>query len=145
MLSKEELLQRAGEWLKGDPDPECRTEVEAIIRRADLEELDAHFGRSLGFGTAGIRGILGPGPNRMNLAVVSKATSGLCAWLLETEADAKQKGICIGYDGRRMSPELAEQTAVIANRCGFDVKVFDHPVPTPLLAFSVVDRKAAAG
>jgi phosphomannomutase len=81
----------------------------------------------------------------MNRAVVARATAGLCTHLLSANPSARERGVCIGYDGRRMSRELAEETAAVCAGFGIRVHLFAAPVPTPLLAFGVLDVKAAAG
>ncbi len=131
--------------MAADPDPECRAELGRLLNAGDQAELRDRFASELGFGTAGLRALVGAGPNRINRAVVARATAGLCAYLKQAVPDAPERGICIGRDGRHTSAELAEETAVVAAGAGFRTLFFEAPVPTPLLAFSVLDRRAAAG
>ena len=97
------------------------------------------------FGTAGLRGLLGAGPNRMNRKVVLRATAGLCAYLLQTTPGVAERGVCIGYDGRRLSRQFAEDAAAVVCGMGIAAHAFQHVVPTPVLAFACLDRNAAAG
>ena len=109
-------------------------------------DLADRFAGSLEFGTAGLRGVIGAGPNRMNRAVVLRTTWGLAQYLLEAGGPgAAEKGVAIGYDGRRMSKELAEDTACALAAAGVKAKLFDDVVPTPLLAFAVSRLGCAAG
>lgn len=140
-----DLRQRCDAWLSDDPDPATQAELRRWLEASDLATLSDAFGGSLEFGTAGLRGILGPGPNRMNRVVVARATAGLCVHLLATVPDARERGVAIGYDGRRMSVEFAQDVAEIVAGYGLRAFVFEHVAPTPLVAFAVTDRNAAAG
>jgi phosphomannomutase len=143
-MISEALLQRAREWLAHDPDPRTRAELEPLIA-ARSQELFDRFAGPLVFGTAGLRGILGAGESRMNRAVVRRASAGLAAYLLAHEPEAKARGVVVGYDGRRMSRELAEDTA--GTLCAAGIKVFLSTTvcPTPLVAFAVTSLRAIAG
>jgi NADPH:quinone reductase-like Zn-dependent oxidoreductase len=99
-----------------------------------------------GFGTAGLRGVLGAGESRMNRAVVLRTTAGLGRYLLDTLGDkARRAGVVVGYDGRRMSRELAEDTACALAAAGIPSHLSPAPCPTPLAAFAVSRLGAAAG
>lgn len=142
------LLSRARAWRDDDPDAETRDELAALLARRDdasLAALADRFAGRLEFGTAGLRGILGAGESRMNCRVVAQTTAGLCKALEHGVEAAKARGICIGYDGRRKSRQFAEMAAEIAMGQGFVVHLWSDVVPTPVLAYSVLDRKAAAG
>jgi phosphomannomutase len=108
-------------------------------------ELDERFGRSLTFGTAGLRGLIGAGHNRMNRRVVAQTTAALCAYLAGRFPDARSRGICLGYDGRHHSLAFADEVAAVAWGAGFIVYRFDDFAPTPLIAFCVLDRAAVSG
>ena len=146
------LLERAERWLLHDPDPSTRAELAALLERArggdagagaDLAE---RFSGPLEFGTAGLRGLLGAGESRMNRAVVLRTSFGLGRYLLaEDEAAARARGVVVGYDGRRMGRELAEDTAGALAALGIPARVTPRPCPTPLLAFAVTDLHAVAG
>ncbi len=140
-----ELRRAAEAWQKDDPDPDTRAEIDRLLAECDASELADRFRGTLQFGTAGLRGLIGAGSNRMNRKVVLRATAGLCAYLLDTTPDVAERGVCIGYDGRRLSRELAEDAASVVCGMGIAVHAFEHVVPTPLLAFACLDRHAAAG
>jgi len=94
------VIDRARSWLAQDPDPETRRELEALIDRGDVEELEARFDGELKFGTAGLRALLGAGPARMNRVTVARTTAGLCVWLKQQVPEAVSRGICVGRDAR---------------------------------------------
>jgi phosphomannomutase len=141
----EELRSRAETWLQGDPDDATRAELEAILARRDGAELVERFGQSLTFGTAGLRGLLGAGPNRMNRAVVIRTSAGLVHAVLAELPDAKTRGIVIGYDARRNSEVFARDAAGVFAAAGVRVFWFDDYASTPLTAFAVAHLGAAAG
>jgi len=145
MKSYAALERAAKAWLEEDPDPKTRAELEAVLEARDEAGLNQRFLGPLEFGTAGLRGLLGAGPHRMNRVVVQRATAGLVAYLLEQIPDARERGVCIGYDGRRMSEVFARDAAEVVAGAGVLARVFPHVAPTPLLGFSVLDRDAAAG
>ncbi len=140
-----ELKAQVEAWIADDPDPKTREELQALLNEGAEDELQDRFKGLLQFGTAGLRGLLGGGPHRMNRAVVIRATAGLCRYILETVPDAKERGICIGYDGRRMSTQFAKDAAAIVAGHGIKARVFDHVVPTPVLGYAVVRTNAAGG
>ncbi len=135
----------ARQWLAEDPDPATRDELRALIDKGDEAGLTDRFGARLEFGTAGLRGLLGPGPNRMNRAVVLRTTAGLAEYLREHVPDCTHRGVVVGFDGRRMSREFARDTAAVLAGAGIPVHAFTDVVPTPLVAFAVKDLEAAAG
>ena len=139
------LEAAARRWLAEDPDPDTKRELEAILEAGDTAELTERFGARLEFGTAGLRGLLGAGPNRMNRALVRRVTAGLAGYLLETDPACREWGVVVGYDGRHMSPEFAEDTAAVLAGAGIPAHVFTELAPTPLIAFAVTALGAAAG
>ncbi|MDB4946766.1 MAG: Phosphomannomutase [Labilithrix sp.] len=141
------LLHAARTWAENDPDASTRAELEGLIGAVDPTKTDLadRFTGSLEFGTAGLRGVIGAGPNRMNRAVVLRTTDGLARYLLETTKDAKSRGVVIGFDGRRMSREFAEDTACVLAGAGIKAQLFADVVPTPLLAYAVTHLGCAAG
>lgn len=141
----EELRAEVEAWRADDPDPATRAEVDELLERGDAAGLEDRFAGNLRFGTAGLRGLLGAGPNRMNRKVVLRATAGLCAHVLANTPDAAERGICIGFDGRRMSREFADDAARVCAGMGFAVYTFADVVPTPLLAYACLAKRAAAG
>ncbi len=139
------VVERAERWLAGDPDPATRRELKQLLDRNDLDALHDRFDSSLAFRSASFRGLLGAGPNRMNRVTVIRATAGLCAWLRQQLPNAAERGICVGFDGRRMSRELATDAAGVIAGAGFQVWMLDDEMPTPVLGFSVLETGAAAG
>jgi phosphomannomutase len=147
------LLQLAAAWQDDDPDPRSRTELEELVTRAeDGDDADAElakleladrFAGSLQFGTAGLRGALGAGPNRMNRAVVIRAAAGLAGWLRRHVPGTSHA--VVGYDARRDSDVFARDTAAVLVAAGTTVAVLPRPLPTPVLAFAVRHLGADAG
>ena len=137
----QELQERAQAWIAADPDPETRAEMEAVLD--DPDELEARMGASLRFGTAGIRGVVAAGSNRMNRAVVIRTTAGLAAHLQATGRGAGP--VALGYDGRTSSRQFAEDTAAVLVGAGIEVRYFEGTAPTPLVAFAVSAIEAVAG
>jgi len=144
-VNRAELEGIAREWMALDPDPRTREATEAMLRGDDEEGLRAHFGSRLQFGTAGIRGALGPGPGRMNRRLVRLVTAGLGRYLLATVERAGERGVVVGYDARHMSREFAADTAAVLASLGLRVWLYDEQVPTPQLAHAVVALGCAAG
>jgi phosphomannomutase len=140
-----ELRARAERWLAEDPDPGTRSELERVLEKGDAGELAERFGARLEFGTAGLRGILGAGPNRMNRALVRRVTAGLARYLLRVQPDVVRRGVVVGRDGRHMSSEFAADTAAVLAGAGVPAHVFPDVVPTPVTAFAVGALGAAAG
>ena len=136
------LRARARAWRDEDPDPRTRAEVDALLAADDLVGLRERFDHRLQFGTAGLRGALGAGPNRMNRALVRRATAGVAAWL-------HQQGlvgpVVVGRDARHGSAEFAEDTAAVLAGAGFPVHVLPRPLPTPVTAFATLHEGAIAG
>jgi phosphomannomutase len=135
-------------WIAGDPDPATRHELERILADpapAAQAELTDRFDGRLRFGTAGLRGVVAAGPNRMNRAVVRAATSALAIWLDTHQPDARHAGVAIGCDARHGSDAFADEAAAVLVGAGFRVHLLERPRPTPLLAFAVRHLGAAAG
>ncbi len=139
-----ELLAQAKAWHAQDPDPETRAEVAALIAAENEPELQSRFGARLAFGTAGLRGELGAGPNRMNRVLVAQAALGLAQYLLEHATD-EQPSVVIGFDGRKNSDIFAQDSAEIMAGCGIRVLLFETHAPTPLVAFAVKHLGLSAG
>lgn len=140
------LRARVQAWVDDDPDPATRAELTDLLDRDDAhDELQERFGERLAFGTAGLRGVLGGGPNRMNRKIVLEATAGLCAYVKDQVPEATERGVCIGFDGRHLSLELADDATRVALGMGFRVERFREVVPTPVLGFACLRRGAAAG
>ena len=119
------------------------TKSELLAIRDDEKEIRERFYQSLAFGTAGLRGIIGAGTNRMNLYTVRKATQGLANFILkEGGAD---KGVCIAYDSRRMSIEFSEEAALCLCANGIKAYRFESLRPTPELSFALRELGCIAG
>jgi phosphomannomutase len=143
-----DLIAAATAWRDQDPDGETRAELDALIRetragsadaRADLED---RFAARLEFGTAGLRGAIGAGPNRMNRVLVTQAAAGLAAFLTSREPNPS---VVIGYDGRTNSRVFAIDTAEIMAGAGVTTTLLPRLLPTPVLAFAVRFLGASAG
>jgi len=129
--------EQAREWLAQDPDPETRAELSALLTNGT--GLADRFGAKLEFGTAGLRGELGAGPNRMNRVTVMRAAAGLAAVL------GAGASVVIGYDARHGSARFAEDTAAVAAGAGLTAWLLPGPLPTPVLAHAVRHLGADAG
>jgi phosphomannomutase len=142
------LLERAREWAAQDPDERTRTELEQVIAGVaaggDPTDLADRFDGTLEFGTAGLRGALGAGPNRMNRVVVQRAAAGLAAYLRDQGAP-RDSNVVIGYDARHDSDVFARDTAEVMTGAGFSAYTLPRPLPTPLLAFAIRELGCVAG
>jgi phosphomannomutase len=143
------LVERAERWRDDDPDPRTRTELTALLARvgsADPQaeaDLADRFAGPLVFGTAGLRGRLGAGENRMNRAVVIRTAAGLVAFLRDLMIGVPR--IVVGYDARHDSDLFARDTCAVAVAAGCVAMVLPRPLPTPVLAFAVRHLGADAG
>jgi phosphomannomutase len=140
----DDLRQRATDWLGQDPDPATRAELQALLDGGDQAELADAFAADLEFGTAGLRGKLGAGPNRMNRVVVLRAAAGLASYLKAQGADSTST-VVIGYDARHNSDVFARDTAQVITGAGMRALVMPRPLPTPLLAFAILELGCVAG
>jgi phosphomannomutase len=132
-------------WLADDPDPSTRATLRGWLEAGDDDAITEAFHGRLQFGTAGIRGRRGPGPNRMNRRMARQVAAGLAAHLLATDPEAARRGVVIGRDGRHGSADLADDTARVLAGAGIRALVLPGTVPTPVLAFAVDHLGAAAG
>jgi phosphomannomutase len=133
-------------WIAADPDPETRAELRALIDSgsAGAAELADRFSQRLLFGTAGIRGAMAAGPNRMNRLVVSQAAAGVARWLLDSGRGSAGSTVVVGHDARRNSRAFAEDAAGIMAAHGFRVLLTPGPTPTPVVAFATTHTGAVA-
>ncbi|MFK4088711.1 phospho-sugar mutase [Kribbella sp. NPDC020789] len=139
----DELRAAAEAWLSEDPDPDTRAELQQLLAAGDTAELADRFAGTLEFGTAGLRGAVGAGPNRMNRVVVIRAAAGLAAYL---KANGLTDGpVLIGYDARHKSDVFAQDTAAVIRGAGLDAVLLDRHTPTPVIAFGIRHLKAVAG
>ncbi len=144
-----DLRARVEAWRDADVDPGSRADLGELLDRADAgdeaarADLADRFTGLLEFGTAGLRGALGPGPNRMTRAVVVTAASGLGAWLRDTVEGPPR--VVVGYDARTGSADFARDTCAVLVAAGCEVAVLPRPLPTPVLAYALLARDADAG
>ena len=140
------LLEQARAWAAEDLDEQTRAELEALIATAEAggeTDLADRFAGTLEFGTAGLRGAMGAGPNRMNRVVVTRAAAGLAAYLKDTGHAGGS--VVIGFDARHNSDVFASDTAEIMTGAGLKALVMPRPLPTPLLAYAIRELGCAAG
>ena len=169
MTGEAELRAAVEAWIADDPDPGDRAELQALLDRAfpaggaragprraparrdgggraAIAELRDRFADRLHFGTAGLRGVVAAGPNRMNRAVVRAATAAVAGWLAGgTGRRERGRGVVVGCDARHRSAEFAEEAAGVLAGAGIAVHMLPRPCPTPLLAFAVRHLGTAAG
>ncbi|HEY2575089.1 MAG TPA: phospho-sugar mutase [Streptosporangiaceae bacterium] len=143
-----ELRARAQAWIADDPYAGDQAELRGLLADGGAEaaaELADRFGGRLEFGTAGLRGVVAAGPNRMNRAVVRGTTAALAAWLREHVPGAADAGVAVGCDARHRSDELSDEVARVLAGAGIRVHLLPRPCPTPLLAFAVRQLATSAG
>ena len=167
MTAEAELRDAVEAWIADDPDAGDRAELQALLGRAyagrdaaaaqagrdaagdsaarAFEELRDRFAGRLEFGTAGLRGVIAAGPNRMNRAVVRAATAAVTGWLLGSRGAGDALSVVVGCDARHRSAEFADETARVLAGAGVAVHMLPQPGPTPLLAFAVRHLAASAG
>ncbi len=138
----ETYQEKYEKWLQ-DPviSEEDKQELKAIA--GNEKEIEDRFYKDLEFGTAGLRGVIGIGTNRMNKYTVTKATQGLANYIIEK--NGQERGVAIAYDSRRMSPEFSEQAALCLNANGIKTYRFESLRPTPELSFAVRELGCIAG
>jgi phosphomannomutase len=129
--------------VRGDAKAGVIAEAEVLAEAG--AELRDRFGDRLHFGTAGLRGVVAAGPNRMNRAVVRAATAAVAAWLLAPGSAGGGSGVVVGCDARHRSAEFADEVAGVLAGAGIVVQMLPRPCPTPLLAFAVRHLGTAAG
>ncbi len=128
------LLAETRAWINGDPDPETRAQLERLIALGAVDELSDRMAGILEFGTAGIRGAVEAGSNRMNRATVIRTTKGLADYLLENRPEGGP--VVVGYDARLSSRTFAADTVGVLVAAGLPVRYFEEPAPTPLVAYA---------
>lgn len=145
----ESLLRAADAWLAIDPDPATRAELHAVVERTihhgDASELDERLSGRLGFGTAGIRGTLGAGPNRMNRLVVRQVAAALASTLHRHVPDLAGRFVLVGRDARHQSEAFAHDVVDVFAAAGISSRLIDGYAPTPLVAWGVRHLGAVAG
>jgi phosphomannomutase len=142
MSSLETLIARARAWQSQDPDAETKAELEALILAGDEQGLADRFSQRLSFGTAGLRGELGAGPNRMNRVLVAQAAVGIARYL---KANFDDPSCVIGFDARKNSDVFAKDSAEILVGLGVRAYLYDSLAATPMVAFAVREMGCSAG
>ena len=136
-----ELVAEVQAWIVDDPDPKTAAELSALLANGAEEELKKYFAGFLQFGTAGLRGPVGPGPSCMNRAVVGRTAAGISEYMKERG----MKRVVIGRDARYGSADFTEESAQIFAGAGFEVFVLPRPLPTPVLAFATRELNCDVG
>ena len=135
-------LEEYKKWCES-PEFDDETKKELLAIKDDEKEIEDRFYKELEFGTAGLRGVIGAGTNRMNQYTVGKATQGLANYILEQGTE--NKGVAISYDSRKMSKEFSMQTALILCANGIKTYLFESLRPVPELSFAIRELKCTAG
>lgn len=137
-----EYLNEYKKWCTSDVFDE-KTKKELLNIKEDKKEIEDRFYKELEFGTAGLRGIIGAGTNRMNIYTVGKATQGLANYIKKNNGE--KRGVAIAFDSRHMSKEFSEEAALILNANGIKTYLFESLRPVPELSFAVRELKCIAG
>ncbi|QTQ12080.1 phospho-sugar mutase [Treponema parvum] len=147
-MDSKEILKRAKEYIASEKDERFRKEIVDLVEKNDMKELEDRFYQNLEFGTAGLRGIMGGGTNRMNTLEINLATQGLANYLIKTFPEKAKKGelsAVIAYDSRVNSDIFAEATACILAANKIKAYLFTGLRPTPELSFAIRYLKADTG
>lgn len=137
-------MEKAKSWAQNTYfSSDSRKEIQSLIEKNDIREIEERFYKNLEFGTGGMRSILGQGINRINIYTIRKATAALCKEVLE--ANSKSPSICISYDSRIMSYELAEVAAEVMAQNGIHAYIYKHLNPVALLSYAVRFHRSQAG
>ena len=131
-------------WLRKQKYADYREEIEDMIEREAWKDLEDAFFKVIEFGTAGRRGTVGPGSNRINRVTVGESTHAHCDYARADDAEAPRKGIAIACDTRLSSPELSKYAACVCAANGFKTYIFDSFRSTPELSFAVRELGCAA-
>jgi len=142
-LSLREVFELASAWADADPDPVTANKLREWIDQNDERALRDSFESPLVFGTAGLRGVVGPGPAHMNTAVVRRVTRALVDYL--AAHGLQRRPLVVGHDARLDSARFAQDVVAVARAAGCRVVEFGHAVPTPLVAYAALAENAAAG
>lgn len=140
-----ELRRDVEAWIAADSEPQTVAELRELLADDAADELAARFAGRLEFGTAGLRGLTGAGPTRMNRRVVRETSAGLAAYVKDNIADAQARGIVVTYDARPDSQQFAHDAAEVFLGAGFQVYLTEENQPTPIGAYAVLVHGAAAG
>lgn len=141
-MTAPDVFDQARAWITQDPDPDTASHLRQLVERRDRAALERLFAGRLAFGTAGLRGELGPGPLRMNRVVVMQAARGVADHLLEQES---APSVVVGFDARHQSHRFARDTAEVLAGAGVRVTLLPRALPTPVLAFAIRHLGCSAG
>ncbi|MGB4773642.1 MAG: phospho-sugar mutase, partial [Daejeonella sp.] len=130
------VSQKINQWLESGYDEETRNEIQKLVDAKAYAELTDAFYKDLEFGTGGLRGIMGPGSNRINKYTIGTATQGLSNFLIKKYPQEKIK-VAVAHDSRNQSDYFANITADIFSANGIEVHFFKELRPTPLLSFAI--------
>jgi phosphomannomutase len=136
-----DLRTAALSWIADDPDPRTRAELSRLMAVKAWDDIADRFAGRLQFGTAGLRGALGAGPNRMNRATVTRAAAGLAAYLTSHGGGR----VVVGFDARHDSDMFAIDTLEVMRGAGLEAILLPRPTPTPVLAYAILRLGCAAG
>ena len=139
------VAERARAWIAADPDPCTRAELGALLEAGELHELAERMDGTLAFGTAGLRGAVEAGSNRMNRASVIRTTRGLADFLLTRHEGIPAGPVVVGRDARLSSSTFMADTIAVLAAAGLDVRFWSDEVPTPLVAYAVLTLGGCAG
>ena len=143
-MTPAQAIAAAERWIEADPDPLTRGELAALVAaRAETELVELMSG-TLTFGTAGLRALVGPGPARMNRAVVRRTTAGVARYLLQRAEGRTPALVVVGADARPSSAEFLREAVGVLAAYGVPVRFFAEPVATPIVAFAAQRLQAAA-
>lgn len=137
-------IEAAKDWVDGDIDANDVAAVQKLVDAGDEAALKVFFAYSTKFGTAGLRELVGPGPGRINRAVIRRTTRAVGEYLAPRGQGASELCVVVGYDARIHSRQFAEETVGVLVALGFRVRYFEDPVPTPLVAYALRAYSAAA-
>ena len=140
-----DVAERTRNWIAADPDPGTRAELSALLASGDRTELVDRMDGTLAFGTAGLRGVVGAGSNRMNRATVIRSTRGLADYLLARHQGPPDSPVVVGRDARLSSLDFMRDTVAVLTAAGLAVRFWEEAVPTPLVAYAVRALGACAG
>ncbi len=141
-LDKQEILKRANDYIACEKNDVFKNEVETVLKTDNYEDLYDRFYTTLSFGTAGMRGVIGGGTNRMNTFMVKKVSQGLASYLVSS---INSPSIVIAYDSRNYSSEFAKAAALVLAANKVNVYLYDSLRPVPMLSFALRELKASAG
>ncbi len=141
-VTNQEILKRAEDYIASEKNEVFKKEVEIALKRDDFDDLHERFYTTLAFGTAGMRGIIGGGTNRINTFMIKKVSQGLATYLVE---EVDNPSIAIAFDSRNYSSEFALDAALVLAANGVKVHLYDSLRPVPMLSFALRELKASAG